>query len=58
MKKRYVVMCTVPFGIDDTYFCEYSGVEHKTQKAAKHEAYEAIHNPDVKSVSIYEVYRD
>ena len=41
---KYVVMVTVPFGIDDTYECEYSGIEHASlgraiiemDKAKKH----------------------
>ena len=32
MGKFYVIMVTIPFGLDDTYFCEYSGIEHKTKK--------------------------
>ena len=58
MKKKYIVMCTIPFGYDDTYFCEYSGIEHDNKKEAVKESNEAIHDKNVISVSIYEVYRD
>lgn len=51
-------MVTIPFGYDDTYFCEYSGIEHDTIKAANYELNEAIYNKDVLSASIYEIYRD
>ena len=56
--KKYIVMVTIPFGYDDTYFCEYSGIEHDTIKAANYELNEAIYNKDVLSASIYEIYRD
>ena len=49
---------SIPFGYDDTYFCEYSGIEHDNKKEAVKESNEAIHDKNVKSVSIYEVYRD
>ena len=58
MKRKYIVMVTIPFGIDDTYHCEYSGVEHDTIKAANHELNKAIYDKNVISASIYEVYRD
>lgn len=58
LKRKYVVMCKVKFGIDDTLFCEFSGIEHATQKEARKELNKAIYHPDVLSCSIYEVYRD
>lgn len=31
---KYVVMVTIPFGLDDTYECEYSGIEHNSLSKA------------------------
>lgn len=33
----YVVYVCIPFGIDDTLYVEYSGIEHNTYKDAKEE---------------------
>jgi len=33
----YVVYVCIPFGIDDTLYVEYSGIEHNTYKNAKEE---------------------
>ena len=33
----YEVRANIPFGVDDTYDCEYSGEVHKTKEAAEAE---------------------
>ncbi len=33
----YIVRCNIRFGYDDTYDCEYSGIEHKTRDSAEKE---------------------
>ena len=43
----YIVMVTIPFGIDDTYYCEYSGIEHSTRKEANKELIKAAYDPQV-----------
>lgn len=30
MNAIYIVYVTIPFGVDDTLYCEYSGIEHYT----------------------------
>ncbi len=37
----YIVRANIPFGIDDTYDCEYSGIEHATREEAEKELQEA-----------------
>lgn len=37
----YIVRANIPFGIDDTYDCEYSGIEHDTKEAAEVELMKA-----------------
>ena len=37
----YIVRANIPFGPDDTYDCEYSGIEHETRKAAEKELLKA-----------------
>lgn len=43
---KYIVRCVIPFGIDDTYDCEYSGTEHETKEAAEKEAAKAAADKD------------
>ena len=31
---KYKIMVTIPFGKDDTLYCEYNGVEYDTLEAA------------------------
>lgn len=38
---RYIVMVNIPFGIDDTYFCEYTGIKHDTLNEAYKELQKA-----------------
>ena len=33
----YIVRANIPFGPDDTYDCEYSGIEHTTRAEAEKE---------------------
>ncbi len=33
----YIVKANIPFGPDDTYDCEYSGIEHPTREEAEKE---------------------
>lgn len=37
----FMVMVKMKFGIDDTFDCEYSGIEHTTKEAAEIELKEA-----------------
>ena len=55
--KKYIVMVTIKFGIDDTLHCEYTGIEHDTYKEANKERFKSIYEKDVLSASIYEVER-
>ena len=47
----YKVFVTIPFGIDDTYYCEYTGVVHNNINSAYKEALRAK-NDDTISVVI------
>lgn len=38
---KYKIMVTIPFGADDTLYCEYNGVEYDTYEAAS-EVYDRI----------------
>ena len=48
----YVVYVTVPFGIDDSLYCEYSGIEHHNIADAKAEKAKADKDPQVISSKI------
>lgn len=49
---KYVVMVTIPFGVDDTYECEYSGIEHNSLSKAIFEKDKALKHHEVISVRI------
>ena len=51
-KMVYMVYVTIPFGIDDTLYCEYSGVEHDNYLDAKLEKDKADADPQVISSKI------
>ena len=48
----YVVYVTIPFGINDTLYCEYSGTEHHSMVEAKAEKAKADKDPQVISSKI------
>lgn len=37
----YVVYVSIPFGVDDTLYCEYSGLQHTNIEDAKKEKQKA-----------------
>ena len=39
--KVYKVMVTILFGVDDTYYCEYTGIEHYNRESAESELIQA-----------------
>ena len=49
---KYIVMVTIPFGIDDTYYCEYSGIEHSCLSRAIFEKEKALKETNVISATI------
>ena len=49
---KYIVMVTIPFGIDDTYYCEYSGIEHNCLSKAIIEKDKALKEHEVISATI------
>lgn len=48
----YKVYVTIPFGIDDTYYCEYSGINRSTYHSAKIEQEQAKLDDGVISATI------
>lgn len=49
---KYIVMVTIPFGVDDTYECEYSGIEHNSLSKAIFEKDRASKERDIISARI------
>lgn len=48
----YRVYVTIKFGIDDTYYCEYSGIDHATYHSANIEKEQALMDDGVLSANI------
>ena len=51
----YKVFVTIPFGVDDTYYCEYSGIEYATYHSAKIEQEQALIDDKVISANIEQI---
>lgn len=52
---KYMVRANVPFGPDDTYDCEYSGVEHQSRADAEKELEKAKNNKKINFAYIDEI---
>ena len=52
---KYMVRANVPFGPDDTYDCEYSGVEHPSRADAEKELEKAKNNKEINFAYIDEI---
>lgn len=52
---KYMVKANVPFGPDDTYDCEYSGVEHQSRADAEKELEKAKNNKKINFAYIDEI---
>lgn len=50
--KVYKVMVTIPFGVDDTYYCDYTGIEHHNRESAESELIRAQNDIGVIYASI------
>ena len=50
----YIVRANIPFGSDDTYDCEYSGIEHSTRDEAEKELRVASKDPEINFAYIEE----
>lgn len=49
---KYIVMCSVDFGIDDTYEAEYTGEEYTSYEKARKEFLKAKNDVNVNSAYI------
>lgn len=51
----FIVRANIPFGPDDTYDCEYSGIEHNTKADAEKELKKANKDENINYAYIEEL---